>query len=61
MFQVVDGCFAWRYTLSMKLEDLDVFKEFEIWNFDDSPAYFIAWNKETFREERLYLDNSANL
>ena len=45
----------------MKLEDLDGFKDFEIWNFDDSPAYFIAWNKETFREERLYLDKSANL
>lgn len=45
----------------MKLEDLDAFKDFVIWNFDDSSAYLIAWNKETFREERLYLDRSGKL
>ena len=45
----------------MKIEDLDSFVDFEIWDFDDFPASLMAWNKKTFREERLYLDRSGKL
>ena len=45
----------------MKIEDLDSFVDFEIWDFDDFPAPLMAWNKKTFREERLYLDRSGKL
>ncbi len=46
---------------SMKIEDLDSFVDFEIWDFDDFPASLMAWNKKTFREERLYLDRFGKL
>lgn len=45
----------------MKLEDLDQFERFMIWDFEDAPAYLTAWNKETALRERLYLDRSGRL
>ena len=44
----------------MVIEDLDRFEYFEIWDFEDFPAYLVATDKASSRLFRLSLDSKES-